>query len=112
MSDHVSSDDHKAIFNHGRFRWLGMVARDAALSSTAVRVAVIIWDRFNVSRGGAWPSINRIADEIGMHRSTVLRAIRDLEDRGWICTTHGGRGRSNFYQPTFRSEEVDQVDES
>jgi DNA-binding transcriptional MocR family regulator len=82
-------------------RWLGMVARDPALNSSAVRVAVLLWDRFNIERGGAWPSIDTMAEEIAMDRSTVIRALHQLEARGWITVERGGRGKSNFYRPEF-----------
>jgi hypothetical protein len=42
--------------------------------------------------GLAWPSVETIAAECGMGRRTVQRALRRLEDVGWIKTDLGGDG--------------------
>lgn len=34
--------------------------------------------------GECWPSINRIARELHMGRTTVKRALDDLEAAGWL----------------------------
>ena len=96
------SVDHKEMFNRGRHRWLGLVARDPELSGGAVRVAILLWDKFNVATGGAWPSIAHMAQALSMHRSTVIRAVNALEQRGWLIRRSGNRHRSNLYLPGFR----------
>ena len=91
----------KEIFNIGRHRWLGRVARDQELSGGSVRAAILLWDMFNPTTGGAWPSIAYMAKTLAMHRSTVIRAINALDERGWITRDSGNRHRSNFYRPCF-----------
>ena len=105
LGAHEPSPDHKEMFNRGRHRWLGHVARDPELSGGAVRVAVLLWDMFNWEKGGAWPSIAHMAKTLAMHRSTVIRAINTLEEHGWINRKSGNRHRSNFYLPGFGSTE-------
>ena len=36
--------------------------------------------------GQCWPSIDRIAAEMHTSRSTIKRAIQDLEETGWLET--------------------------
>ena len=72
---HEQSQDRKEIFNAGRNRWLGHVARDPKLSGGAVRVAILLWDMFNAATGGAWPSIAYMAKALMVNRSTVILAI-------------------------------------
>ena len=48
--------------------------------------------------GRAWPSIETIAAEVSVSRSTAFRAVADLERRGWIAT-YQRRGRSTIYWP-------------
>ena len=90
------------MFNRGRHRWLGQVARDPELSGSAVRVAILLWDMFNSAKGGAWPSFAYIAKTLTMDRSTVMRAIKALDERDWLIRRSGNRHRSNFYLPGFR----------
>ena len=56
--------------------------------------------------GQCWPSINRIARELHMSRSTVKRAIDDLEARHWLITEERWRsdGGSTSLMYTIRKE--------
>jgi len=43
-----------------------------------------------------------IATELKMHKSTVIRSLHILRDRGWITIAHrGGRHRTNQYRIGF-----------
>jgi Helix-turn-helix domain len=100
--------DKKAMFNHGRHRWLGHVARDRKLPGAAIRVAVLLWQYQNDERGCAWPSLERIASDLHMHKSTVVRTLQALRKREWISVKHrGGRHRTNEYRIAFGSMEDD-----
>jgi hypothetical protein len=100
--DRPSEHSGKSAFNFGRHRWLGLVARDAKLPGAAHRVAVVLWQLQNCERGCAWPSLEYIAAELKMHRSTVLRSLHALRERRWITITHrGGRHRTNEYRISF-----------
>ena len=56
---------------------------DEELPSRARLVYFYLWDRAN-QEGRCWPAINTIARELKLSRSTVKRALRDLEDSGWV----------------------------
>jgi Helix-turn-helix domain len=98
----------KSIFDFGKHRWLCRVARDAELPGAALRTAVLLWELQNAKHGYAWPSLTYIANELKMHKSTVIRSLRILRARGWITTAHrGGRHRTNQYRIGFGRMEDD-----
>jgi len=95
-------------FNYGRHRWLGHVVRDSALPGSAHRVAVLLWEHMNAEYGYAWPSLVYIADQLGMHKSTVVRSINTLSARGWISVERRcGRHRGNRYRIAFGAPSSD-----
>jgi len=97
------------MFNFGRHRWLGQVARDSKLPGAALRVAILLWQYQNDERGCAWPSLERIATELVMHRSTVVRSLAKLRTRDWITVRkRGGRHRTNEYRIAFGAMEDDE----
>lgn len=38
----------------------------------------------SASRGECWPGIKSIANDLGLSRSTVKRAVKDLEKHGYL----------------------------
>jgi len=44
-----------------------------------------------------FPGQERMAEEIGSSKSTVGRAIQELEDRGWLEIQRRGQGKTNLY---------------
>lgn len=100
------------LFHQGRHRWLGLVARDPTLPGAAIRVAVLIWDWMNAERGYAWPSLARMAFELGIHRATVIRAVAALSERGWISMERStGHHRSNRYRISYGRMDDDDTTE-
>lgn len=98
----ASPPSEAARFNFGRHRWLGLVVRDNLLPGAAHRVAVVLWEKQNVERGFAWPSLVYLATELKMHKSTVIRSLRALRQQGWITSRRRvGRHRSNEYRIAF-----------
>lgn len=97
-----------AHFNFGRHRWLGLVVRDQELPGAAHRVAIVLWEKLNAERGYAWPSLVYLATELNMHKSTVIRSLRVLQERGWVvCRRRGGRNRSNEYRIAFGNTDAE-----
>jgi DNA-binding transcriptional MocR family regulator len=47
-------------------------------------------------KGKAWPSINTIAREVSLSRSTVKRAIADLEEAGYIRKKQARRNNGSL----------------
>lgn len=44
-----------------------------------------------------FPGQERMAMEIGSKRSTVNKAVKELEDKGWIEIERRGQGKTNVY---------------
>ncbi|MEY9182348.1 helix-turn-helix domain-containing protein [Bradyrhizobium sp. USDA 313] len=87
------------------FIWLAQVKADRGLSPVAFLVAYEIGQHFNARYGGAaWPSSQTIAKNIGVGKATVIRAVRQLRERGHLTVEPGraggppGRGHSNRYR--------------
>lgn len=63
-----------------------LLEHQAELGITPTELNVILtimkhwWDRDSLP----WPSVTKVAESIGRHRSTVQRRIRDLEGRGLV----------------------------
>jgi len=97
----------KTLFHYGRHRWLGLVVRDRDLAGGALRVAILMWEHINEQTGYAWPSIPRIATQLGIHRSTVFRRLDDLELRGWLTIQRRvGKQGGNRYRIAFGLADV------
>jgi len=71
------------------------------LPHRAVAVYMYLKDRSN-QEGNCWPAIPTIAQELGLSRSTVKRALLDLEKAGFIKKEfryrENGSYTSNLYQ--------------
>lgn len=48
------------------------------------------------SKGECWPGINTIASDLDLSRSTVKRALADLEKHGYIEKTQRYRDNGSF----------------
>lgn len=64
--------------------------------------AVYMYLKDRSSRSGeCWPGINTIAADLGLSRSTVKRAVRDLTQRGFLQKEQryreNGSNSSNLY---------------
>jgi len=68
---------------------------DLPLPTRAVLTAVIL--HANNETGIAWPSVNLLAAETGLHRATVVRHLGELRAAGILKWTHDP-GRPNRYQ--------------
>lgn len=70
---------------------------DKNLARTDVAVLIAILDRINDTRT-AWPSLGRIAKDVGADRSTVSRCVRRLVSAGYLLRQSGGFTKSNTYR--------------
>jgi hypothetical protein len=72
------------------------------LSGTEKRIAGTLIDSFNRKTGQCDPSLDRIAELVGVHRRTVIRAMPRLESSGLFrCVRHGGNLHRNRYEPVW-----------
>ena len=73
---------------------------DTLLPPRAVSVYMYLKDRSN-SAGSCWPGIKTIASDMKLSRSTVKRALADLEKAGYLRILpryrENGSSTSNLY---------------
>ncbi len=74
------------------------------LSLKARRVGGALLEHFNTKTGRCDPGIKRLQSLLGMARTAVVEAIKELcrDDTGFFTKrTHGGRHNTNFYLPRW-----------
>ena len=80
---------------------------DTELPHRCKAVYIYLRDRANAS-GSCWPGIKTIASDLGLSRSTVKRAINELERKGFLLKNPryraNGSHTSNLYTVTLRSK--------
>jgi GntR family transcriptional regulator len=83
---------------------------DTLLPPRAVSVYMYLKDRSN-SAGSCWPGIKTIARDMNLSRSTVKRALADLEQHGYLAKLPryrpNGSNTSNLYtlKPLYSNKE-------
>ncbi|KJL46240.1 hypothetical protein RS84_02867 [Microbacterium hydrocarbonoxydans] len=91
----------------GAFRW---AKEQEGLRSSEKFVLVMIADHYNDEVHRSWPSIERLADETGLNRTTVMRCIKALETGGflkvepWARAYDGGRLNNRYCLPLYDVE--------
>src|SRR5947207_9643619 len=73
-----------------------VVLSDAALSASAKLVYEALLS-YMWHMDYCWPSQQTIADQLGRSRRTVIRALQELEARGYIERWRRGLTRTNVY---------------
>lgn len=92
-------------FNQVILQWLQLLVRDPNISPQACRIATYIAVvRFNDERGKAWPSHERVAEDLSIDVKTVQRSIKNLDDKWFNITRGRGPGRSTVYVPSKSSQ--------
>ena len=80
--------------------YFGTIYADTELPSRAKAVYMYLWDRSD-AEGKCWPGIKTIASDMKLSRSTVKRALHDLEQHGYLQkdSRHrpNGSSTSNLY---------------
>ena len=78
------------------FRWVWRLAIcESDLSATARHTAHVLATHMNADGGSCYPSLDRLVSETRHSRATVVKAIRELEARGYITRQPGGGGPRN-----------------
>ena len=80
----------KVTFSHYRIGW------EYAGTAPCKLVLLALADHAD-KNGYCWPGLTRLSDMTGLHRSTVMRRLIDLERAGRIICTRR-RGRTTRYQ--------------
>ena len=80
--------------------YFGTIYADNDLPSRAKAVYMYLHDRAD-AEGKCWPGIKRIASDLNLSRSTVKRALADLERHGYLKKQPryraNGSSTSNLY---------------
>jgi DNA-binding MarR family transcriptional regulator len=87
----------RADFGRVRAKWLQYQRWDTALSPSTMVVLAEIAGRMSFDKDFAWPSIRRLAAELGWSEPTVKRAIAQAIERGWLISERRGFSGSNHY---------------
>jgi DNA-binding transcriptional ArsR family regulator len=83
--------------------------RDARLPSSAALVGLVLATYGNGDGTSIHPGEQRLAEGLGVSRSTVARAMKSLRDQGYIDRVREGnarRGHADEYRLTLPSEHV------
>lgn len=64
------------------------------------------------TNGYCYPGQVRMADDIGSTKSTVNRAILELQEKGWLAVDKRGQGKTNIYTLKYRVNHARIVDKS
>jgi predicted transcriptional regulator len=79
-----------------------IIALSGELSSTDKRVAAMLIEHFNRKTGQCDPSLDTMADLIGVDRRTVVRSVGRLVKSGLFRKIrHGGKFHRNSYEPMW-----------
>lgn len=75
------------------------------VSFAEVRVLIAIFDHANRETGKAWPSLALLAEKTNLAKSTVVKATKGLEEKGYLRVSRdeskGARKDANRYVTTF-----------
>lgn len=99
----------KTDFARVRAQWLELLRRDAELLPSTIVVLTEIANRMSWDKDGAWPSIPRLAADLGLSESTVKRAVALALVRGWLTCERRGFSGSNCYSMTASARIVEEV---
>lgn len=87
------------------FRW---AREQVGLPSPQKFVLVLLGDYYNDDWGRAWPSLGRLAEDTGLNRSTVERALKSLRERelviseAWTMNVGAERMSNRYLLPKHR----------
>lgn len=64
------------------------------------------------NNGYCYPGQDRMAEDIGASQPTIHRALKELEDSGWLEVERRGQGKTNIYTLTYVVNKARIVDKS
>jgi|SRR5258705_838958 hypothetical protein len=85
-----------------RLKWLSAVTGRPFLSLAAMALAARLMAKYADRQGVAYPSVGRLARDLGVSLSTMNRAVAELHRAGFIDIVSGKKGgRPNHYTLTW-----------
>lgn len=99
--------DYAALYNQNRVSWLYAAARSPELGHAAVRVGLLFATFFvPEEREEVSPSYEWIMENARIkNRSTLAKALKELEDAGFLKIYRMHRYRNHYSMP-FTGEEI------
>jgi len=82
-------------FYRGRDEWIWHLTADPEISPMAKAVGCYLAVRINKNTRYAFPQQTTIAMEMNKSRATIMRAVCELVDAGWLEKVQGRRGKNN-----------------
>lgn len=74
---------------------------DPKLSSASKAVLAVILEHRNRAAGTAYPGFDRIARMAGVHRTSVMRAVAELEATGYLAVARQERRANRYSFPSW-----------
>ncbi len=91
-------------FTRQKFLWLEQIAMDGSLPPSAARLAIVLAKYLNRGSGDAWPSIVRLAADLGIVENCARKSLKAMAAAGHLAVeTGGGRNATNRYRPTIKT---------
>lgn len=81
--------------------YFGTIYADTDLPHRAIAVYMYLRDRAN-RNGECWPGIKTIAADLNLSRSTVKRALGDLERKGYLQKSPRHRENGSYTSNLYR----------
>lgn len=79
----------RAAANHGAN------ANESGLKPNELGVLLAVWNYADWNTGEAYPSVERLATELGINKSTASRTLGALREKGWLELLSAGSGRGH-----------------
>ena len=84
-----------------------LVSRKDLQSSDKIVFAVLA--NYQGDKESCWPGIQRLINDTGLVRQTVISSLKRLESAGYLTVKRQGRGKSNLYKTSLYSRPVQPV---
>jgi hypothetical protein len=65
--------------------------------SHGARLTYVLLLKYAWLQGSCFPGIDRLGEDLGVERKSVMRYTRELQDRGLVTIERRGRGKTNVY---------------
>jgi biotin operon repressor len=88
--------------------WVGLIL-GTDLPHIAKTVAMYLSRYMTADKTVAWPSLNRIATELSLSKSTICEYLKLLEEEGWIVRKKGNFEKTTQYTISFPQIIQDQI---
>jgi Helix-turn-helix domain len=100
-------EEERRSFTSMKLRVLDAMSFDPALQGDVFRFAFRVIQHVNSFNGVAWPTIDRLAAQMGISRKTAMRHAATLVELGWVAWHRPNRRAAFEYR--FRGDRVNQV---